>query len=172
MKNLFPAALVGAVLSVPVFAQQVPESPVTQPVAEAMPFDIPYGTPLNLAQARKAIAAAEAEATKHGWKLVCAVAEPTGDLISLDKMDGAQYGSIQVAQDKARTAARFRRPTKAFFDQTKAGNLYVLSLPGTISAEGGFPIVHDGKLVGAIGCSGAIGNQDATAAYAGAEVLK
>jgi uncharacterized protein GlcG (DUF336 family) len=170
MKTRFALAAAGMLLATQIKAQQPPaapqpspESPITQPVAETMPFDIPY---------RKAIAAAEGEAGKHGWKLVCAVADASGDLIALERMDGAQLGSIQVAQDKARTAARFRRPTKAFLDALKGGNLFVMNLPGVITAEGGFPIVRGGKLIGAIGCSGAISNQDATAAMAGLEAVK
>ena len=179
MKTRFALAAAGMLLATQIKAQQPPaapqpspESPITQPVAETMPFDIPYGTAITLAEARKAIAAAEGEAGKHGWKLVCAVADASGDLIALERMDGAQLGSIQVAQDKARTAARFRRPTKAFLDALKGGNLFVMNLPGVITAEGGFPIVRGGKLIGAIGCSGAISNQDATAAMAGLEAVK
>ena len=179
MRVSFALALGGMVLATQINAQQPPgapqppqDSPISQPVADTMPFDIPYGTPISLATARKAIAAAETEAGKHGWKLVCVVSEPTGDVVSLDKMDGAQYASIQIAQEKARTAARFRRATKVFFDAAKGGNASVLSLPGVLASEGGFPIIRNGKLVGAIGCSGAIGNQDATAAMAGVEAVK
>ena len=166
--------VVGSLLAAtPVLAQAPADSPITQPVLDIMPFDIPYGTPITLATAHKALAAAEAEAAKHNWKLVCAVAEPTGDLIAFDKMDGAQYASIQIAPEKARAAARFRRATKVFADAVnKNGTIGTLGIPGAITAEGGFPIVVGGKLVGAIGCSGAIGNQDATAAWAGVDAVK
>jgi glc operon protein GlcG len=149
-------------------SDQDPE--VTQPVAENTPSDIPYGEPIKLESARRAIAAAEAEASRHQWKMNCAVVEPAGDLVVFEKMDGANYGSIEGAQDKARTAARWRRSTKVFFDSVEAGNTYVLAL-GPTPVEGGFPIIVDGKLIGAIGCGGGFGNQAATAAKAGRDAV-
>lgn len=149
-----------------------PADAVTQPVSDTMAIYIPYGPPIRLADAKKIIAAALANAQKRGWKMACAVVEPAGDLVAFERMDDTQYASVGIAQDKARTSARFRRPTKYFFDQAKAGNSSVLSLPAAIAAEGGFPIVKDGKLIGAIGCSGAAGNQDATVALVGLDAIK
>ena len=83
------------------------------PVPEAMPFDIPYGAPIDLDTAQKAIAASMAEARKHNWKMAIAVVDPAGQLVALVTMDGTQYASIDIAQAKARTAAAFRRPSKA-----------------------------------------------------------
>ncbi len=164
-------ACAGLFVAVSARAQQAPEA-ISQPVPEVMPFDVPYGTPINLATARKVLAAAEAEAQKRNWKMNCAVVEPTGDLVAFEKMDGAQYASIQIAQEKARTAARFRRSTKIFFDVVKGGNPYVLGFPGMLPSEGGFPLIQAGKLIGAVGCSGGTGNQDATVAMAGTEMVK
>lgn len=142
---------------------------ITQPVPEAMPNYIPYGEPIRLAEARKVLSKALAEADKHNWKLACAVVEPTGDLVAFEKLDDTQYASIQIAQDKAQAAARFRRSTKAFFDTVKGGNAAPLGLRGTVASEGGWPIQRNGKMIGAIGCSGGASNQDAVAARAGAE---
>ena len=152
-------------------AQQAdPEPEVTQPVQEAMPSDVPYGEPIKLQSAKHALTAAESEADRHGWKMNCAVVEPAGDLVAFEKMDGANYGSIEGAQEKARTAARWRRSTKVFFDSVQNGNTYVLAL-GPTPVEGGFPIIRDGKLVGAIGCGGGFGNQAATVAKAGRDAV-
>lgn len=167
------AAIGGAVAADPNHAPaSAPAAAVSQPVPEAMPYDIPYGAPITLGPARHALRTAEVEARKHGWKLDCAVVEPSGELVSFDKMDGAQYASIDIAIAKARAAARFRRSTKIWSDAVKSGNLAVLSLPGAIALEGGFPILRQGRVVGAIGCSGGLANQDATAARAGADTMK
>jgi uncharacterized protein GlcG (DUF336 family) len=147
------------------------ESEITQPVPPVMPFDIPYGSPITLATAQRAMTAALAEAGQRQWKMNCAIVEPTGDLVAFEKMDQAQYASIQIAQDKARTAARFRRPTKALFDAIQHGNPYIIALSGATPVEGGFPIIVEGKLIGAIGCSGGTGNQDATTAKAGRDAV-
>jgi glc operon protein GlcG len=153
-------------------AQQAPA-----PVPEQMPFDIPYGTAITLEQAQKVAAAAEAEAKKHNWKLNIAVAGPSGDLKYFIRMDGAQLASVDISQDKARAAARFRRETKIFQDvangKTPAGPTpSILSLRGVVASEGGFPLVEGGKLIGAIGCSGGTGAQDGVACKAGADTVK
>ena len=140
------------------------------PVPEAMPFDIPYGTPINLDTAQKAIMAAEAEAKKHNWKMAIAVVGPAGQLVAHATMDGTQYASIDIAQAKARSAALFRRPSKAFADVINSGTpsaLSLLSFEHVVASEGGFPIVVDGKLIGAIGASGGIATQDGVTATAG-----
>lgn len=134
----------------------------------------PYGAPINLENAKKATAAAVAEARKNNWKEVIAITDPNGELVYLEKMDGAQTGSINIAIDKARSAALFKRPTKVFQDAVASGGagLRFPFLRGVVPSEGGFPIVMDGKIVGAIGLSGQNGDQDAQCAVAGMDALK
>ena len=124
--------------------------------------------------ARKAVAAAEAEAKKNNWFMNIAVVGPSGALVNFSRMDGAQYASIAIAQHKARTAATFRRPTKAFQDALAANpaNVYLLTLDDIVASEGGIPIVADGKLIGAIGCSGGTGAQDGQTCQAGVDAMK
>lgn len=145
---------------------------ITQPVPEAAPNYVPYGTPIDLADAKKLIASALAEAKKRDWHMACAVVEPTGVLVAYEKMDDTQYGSADVSIAKAKASALYRRPTRSFADAAKGGNVGVLSLPGSIAVEGGFPIVHGGKLIGGLGCSGAASNQDATVVYKALEEFK
>jgi uncharacterized protein GlcG (DUF336 family) len=109
-----------------------------------------------------------AKAREIGVPNAVAVVEPTGDLVYFAKMNGAPYSAIQLAQQKASAAARYRRPTKAFYDGIEAGHLFFLTFPGVAGAPGGVPIVIDGKLVGAIGVSGGNGEQDAQVSGAGA----
>jgi uncharacterized protein GlcG (DUF336 family) len=132
----------------------------------------PFGWPITLEQAMKAAAAAEAEANKINIKMSIAVVEPTGELVYFRKMDGAAYSSIQLAQMKAWTAARYRRPTKAFYDGVEGGHPFFLTFPGISAAPGGVPIVVEGKLVGAIGVSGGNGEQDIQVGTAGATAVK
>jgi glc operon protein GlcG len=134
----------------------------------------PYGTAISLENARKAAAPALAEAVKNNWTVAVAIVGPAGTLIYYEKMDNTQIGSAEVAIDKARTAALFKRPTKAFQDTLAAGGdgLRVLGLKGVVPIEGGIPLVMDGKIVGAIGVSGATSAQDAQCAKVGAETVK
>ena len=134
----------------------------------------PYGAPINLENAKKAVAAAEAEARKNNWKMAFAVTDISGDLVYLEKMDATQTGSVAVAIGKARSAALFKRPTKVFQDAVAGGGagLRILGLEGAVPLDGGFPIVMDGRIVGAIGASGATGEQDAQCAAAGVAALK
>jgi len=144
------------------------------PVPEAMPFDIPYGTPIALDTAQKAIMAAEAEAKKHNWKMAICVVDPAGQLIAHATMDGTQYGSIEFAQAKARIAAGLRRPSKALADAINGGSpasLSIVILERGGASEGGLPIVIDGKLVGAIGASGGLATQDGVTAKAGLDAI-
>jgi glc operon protein GlcG len=144
-----------------------------QPAAPAGPMM--YGSPgVSLEQAKKAIDAAAAEAKKNNWLLAIAVTSNGGNLVAFNKMDGTQFGSIAIAIHKAKAAATFKRPTKAFADAIAAspGNVALLSLDGIIASEGGIPIVADGKIIGAIGCSGATGAQDGQACTAGLNALK
>jgi glc operon protein GlcG len=177
MAKRFIGLLVGLTLAAPAAFAQAQQPAAPAPVPEQMPFDIPYGTSITLEQAVKIAGAAESEAKKHNWKMNIAVVGPSGDLIYFIRMDGAQLASIDISQDKARAAARFRRQTKIFQDvingQTPAGPTpSILSLRGVVASEGGFPLVEGGKLVGAIGCSGGTGAQDGVACKAGAETVK
>ena len=155
-------------------AQQLPpaQDAITQPVPDAAPFFLPYGAPIDLGDAKKLIASALAESKKRDWHMACAVVEPTGVLVAYEKMDDTQYGSADVSIAKAKAAALYRRSTKAFVDAIKAGNTGVLSLPGSISIEGGMPVARGGKLIGGMGCSGGASNQDATVVYKALEDFK
>jgi glc operon protein GlcG len=134
----------------------------------------PYGEPISVETAKKAAAAAVAESRKNNWGMCVAVSGPSGDLIYFERMDNCQFASIAISQHKARAAATFRRPTKAFVDAIAAapGNVALLSLDGIIASEGGIPIVIGGKIVGSIGCSGATGQQDGVACQAGVDAVK
>src|SRR5580704_508121 len=134
----------------------------------------PLGGPVTLESARKAAAPALAEAEKNHWNVAVAVVDTGGNLVYYLKMDNTQIGSANVAIEKARTAALFKRPTKAFQDVLAAGGdgLRILTLKEVVAVEGGIPLVMDGKIVGAIGVSGAASSQDAQCAKAGADILK
>ena len=134
----------------------------------------PYGAPIGASEARKAAAAAIAEARANGWAMAVAVVDTGGHLVYFEKMDDTQTGSVAVAIGKARGAALFKRPTKAFQDVLAGGGdgLRVLGLEGAVPVEGGVPLVTDGKIVGAIGLSGGASSQDGQCARAGAEGLK
>ena len=134
----------------------------------------PYGAPINGETAKKVAAAALAEARKNNWNMAAAVVDPAGDLVYFEKLDGTQAASVTIAVDKARSSARFKRPTKALQDTLAAGGdgLRVLRLDGAIPVEGGVPILVDGKIVGAIGLSGGTSAQDGQCAQAGASALK
>ncbi len=142
-------------------------------VPEKMPFDIPYGMSINLDQAKQVAAAAAAEAKKRDWKMAISVVDPSGDLVYFEKLDGTQAASVPISWGKARTAARFRRETRVFYEAEEHGHPYVHTLDATLVASpGGFPLVVGGKLIGAIGCSGGTGDQDAVVCKAGADSMK
>ena len=134
----------------------------------------PYGPNISLENAKKAAAPALAEARKNNWTMVVAIVDAAGDLVYYEKMDNTQLGSSQVAIGKARSAVRFKRPTKAFQDAVAGGGAGVrmLGLEGAVPIEGGIPIVMDGKIVGAIGVSGDSSDHDGICAQAGADALK
>jgi len=134
----------------------------------------PYGPPISLENAKKAAAPALAEAAKNNWNVAVAIVDPAGNLIYYEKMDNTQLGSANVAIDKARSAALFKRPTKAFQDALAAGgdSVRLLRIQGVVPVEGGIPLVADGKIVGAIGVSGVTSAQDNQCAKAGAETVK
>jgi uncharacterized protein GlcG (DUF336 family) len=174
VKSLLVCATV--LIGVPALGQTpapAPAPPAAGGTADGTGFDIPYGTPITLETAKKLVAAAEAEATKHRWKLNIAVVDTHGDLVHFSRMDGSQLGSIGVSQGKARTAARYRRETRAFYNAFETGHTYVSTLdPTLVASPGGWPLVEGGKLIGAIGCSGGTGDQDAAACKAGADLVK
>jgi len=134
----------------------------------------PYGPPISLELAKKVAAPALAEAAKNTWTMAVAVVDPGGNLVYYEKMDNTQLGSATVAIDKARSAALFKRPTKALQDALAAGGdgLRILKIQGAVPVEGGIPLVIDGKIVGAIGVSGGASAQDAQCAKAGADIVK
>lgn len=172
------AACALAVVSSPTFAQSAtPAAAPAQPSAggtpDAMPFDIPYGMSIGLDRAKQVTAAAEAEAKKRNWKMNIAVVDTNGELVQFERMEGAQIASGSIALGKARTAARFRRETRVFYNAYETGHPYVATLdPTLIASPGGFPLVEGGKVIGAVGCSGGTGDQDAAVCKAGAEVVK
>jgi uncharacterized protein GlcG (DUF336 family) len=139
------AAAVLLTVSAPAAAQQIPG---------------PYGPSVTLEQARGIVAAGRAEARRQDFLMAFAVVDPSGDLVMFEKMDGTQTASVDVAADKARSAAAFRRPTKAFADSVASGRVAVLSLRGVVAIEGGAPIVSGGRVIGALGVSGGTSEQD------------
>lgn len=144
----------------------------TTPEAQMLPN--PYGLAISIDNAKKAAAPALAEARKNNWTMAVAVVDTAGDLVYFEKMDATQTGSVAVAIAKARSAALFKRPTKAFQDTLAAGGegLRILKLENAVPVEGGVPLVMDGKIVGAIGMSGGTSQQDGQCAQAGANALK
>lgn len=133
----------------------------------------PYGPSISLEHARKVSAAAQQEAQKNGWLMVVAIMDAGGHLVLLERMDGAQFGSVQVAQDKARSAVAFRRPTKAFHDMVAAGGegLRMLVMSGAVPIDGGLPINVSGAVIGGVGISGGTSAQDGQVAQAGVAAL-
>ena len=172
-QNYFKTALV--VMSTLVsfaFAQQAPSPNPMDDIPDTMPFDIPYGSSITLEKADQLMSAALTEAKKRNWKMNIAVVDPSGALISFKRMDGAQLASIAIAEHKARVAARFRRDTKLLENAVNVAKLnYVLTLDDVIASRGGIPLVENGKLIGAIGCSGGTGSQDELVCKVGAALI-
>jgi glc operon protein GlcG len=174
------AACAIAVMSSPALAQAPAAAPATPPAPpsaggtpDAMPFDIPYGQSIGLEHAKQVMAAAEAEAKKRNWKMNIAVVDTNGELVQFERMEGAQIASGSISVGKARTAARFRRESRVFYNAFETGHGYVSTLdPTLVASPGGFPLVEGGKLIGAVGCSGGTGDQDAAVCKAGAEAVK
>ena len=135
----------------------------------------PYGDTINIETAKKAAAAAIAEAQKRNWNALCvAIVSPSGDLVYFEKQDNCQFASVTISQHKARTAARYRRPTIVFERLIAKGQYftYLSTLDDVIASRGGNPLVVGGKVVGAIGVSGGTGSQDDVVSLAGAAALK
>lgn len=150
---------------------------VARPQQTQNPYQMPnpYGAPVSLDNAKKAAAAATAEAVKNGWTMAVAIVDPDGTLIYYEKMDNTQLGSADVSISKARSAALFKRPTRAFEDLLGQGGqeaVRYLKMEGVVPIEGGIPLVMGGKIVGAIGVSGGKSAQDAHCAQMGANALK
>ena len=144
-------------------------------VAGVVQAQVPqYGNNITLDQARRAIAAAEAEAKRNNWPVAIAVVDTAGMLVAFQRTDNTQTGSIMAAQDKAVSSAMYRRPTKAFQDAVAGGGagLRSLNLRGASAVDGGIPLAIDGKIIGAIGVSGVTADQDAQVARAGVDGLK
>lgn len=165
---ILPSFLLVSLLTLaPAFAQ-APATPAQSPVRAP-----DYGPPISLENAKRAAAAAAAEAAKHNWTMAIAVVDGGGNLVYFEKIDGTQIGSIRVAQDKAESSALFKRPTRAFQDGVAGGGAGVrlLKLSGGMPIEGGVPLIMDGKIVGAIGVSGGSSEEDGICAKAAAAQL-
>ncbi|HEV7599940.1 MAG TPA: heme-binding protein [Bradyrhizobium sp.] len=172
------AAFAFAALGSSALAQTpAPATPPAPPSAggtpDAMPFDIPYGTSIGADRAKQLMAAAEAEAKRRNWKMNIAVVDTNGELVLFERMEGAQIASGPISIGKARTSARFRRESRLFYNVYETGHSYPGTLdPTLVASPGGFPLVENGKLIGAIGCSGGTGDQDAVVCKMGADVVK
>jgi uncharacterized protein GlcG (DUF336 family) len=137
-----------------------------------IPYEVPYGLPISLEQAQAVIQAAVEEASKRNWKMNVAVADSGGNLVAFQRMDGAMLASIEIANHKARAAVTFRRPTKVFEDGVQLMHLnYLLAFDGIIASRGGIPLIEQGTIIGAIGCSGGADSQDEVVSEAGAAVI-
>jgi uncharacterized protein GlcG (DUF336 family) len=164
------AALGAALVAGAAVAQ--PPNPLDA-IPDKMPFDIPYGAPVSLEQARTLINAAIAESKKRGWKMNVAVVDSGGNLVAFERMDNAQLASIEIAMHKARAAAKYRRETKIFENAIQLSTFhYITTLDDVIASRGGIPLIENGKMIGAIGCSGGTGSQDEAVCKAGAASLK
>jgi uncharacterized protein GlcG (DUF336 family) len=161
-RQILTSLLVGAaVLAGSELRAQQPAPPSLDAIPEKMPFATPYGAPITAERAGALIQEAVAEATKKGWPMNVAVVDSGANLVAFLRMDGAQLASIPIAEHKARTAAKFRRPTRAFEDAVQKFDFkYILSLDDAIASRGGIPLIEGGKIIGAVGCSGGTGSQD------------
>lgn len=133
-----------------------------------------YGSAIPLEKAKSVAAVAVAEAQKNGWLMAVTIVDPSGELIFFEKMDGTQFGSIDVSIAKARSAARFKRPTKIYEDGVAASGigLRALKVPGAMPVEGGVPLIENGKIIGAIGVSGGQSPQDGQCANAAVATVR
>lgn len=144
------------------------------PVDAQAPPPPAYGAAITLEQAKKVLAAAEVEAKKNNWNVVISIVDSGGQLVAMNRLDNTQFGSVEVAREKAYSAVAFRRPTKVFQDLIGKGgdNLRLLGLSGASMLEGGIPIVVGGRIIGGVGVSGVTSAQDAQIAQAGIDALK
>ena len=158
---LIATAVVASFVASPLFAQAPPPPPA-------------YGPPITFDAAKKALGAAEAEARKNNWPVAIAIVDSSGNLAAFSKIDNTQHASVDIAIGKSVTSNNFKRPTKALQDAIAQGgaNLRLLAVKGATPLEGGMPIIADGKIIGGIGVSGVMANQDAEVAMAGAAAAK
>jgi uncharacterized protein GlcG (DUF336 family) len=169
---LTPLLVGAAVLVATGLRAQQPAAPNLDAVPEKMPFSTAYGPPITGQRANSVIQAAVAEADKKGWPMNIAVVDSGGNLVAFLRMDNAQLASIPISEHKARAAVKYRRPTKAFEDAMQKFDFkYILTLDDVIASRGGIPLIEDGKIIGAIGCSGGTGSQDEAICTAGAAVV-
>jgi glc operon protein GlcG len=172
--SIVAMGLVTLGLSTPliVSAQTTPAAAPTAPAAA--PILPGYGVSINLEQAKKMMAAAEAHAKANNWIVGIAIVDTAAQMVVFHKMDGLQHASVTIATGKATTSVNFRRPTKALEDAIAGGGagLRTLAIPGVMPLEGGIPIVVDGKIIGGIGVSGVTSAQDAQVARAAIDALK
>ena len=147
--------------------------PQQKPPAPASAYLIPIGPSVNLDAARRVAGAAAAEMRKNGWFMAIAIVDPAGTLVYYEKADNTQLGSANVAIAKARSAALYKRPTKAFEDAVAGGGkgVRILGLEGAVPLEGGLPLIDGGRLIGAIGVSGDLSEHDGQCAAAGVAAL-
>jgi uncharacterized protein GlcG (DUF336 family) len=141
-----------------------------RPASTSPQLPNPYGAPIPLARARAVGEAALALAGERGWRIAVAVVDPSGDLVHFARLDHTQRGSVEVAIGKARCAARFKRPTKAW-EERVAGSPAILGIPGVLPLQGGVLLLAGGEIVGAIGVSGALPAEDTLCAELGAAAL-
>jgi glc operon protein GlcG len=171
-RNLTSALVVAALLAASHARAQQPAPANLDAVPEKMPFSEPYGAPISAQRAQSLIQAAAAEALKNGWPMNIAVVDSGANLVAFLRMDGAQLASVAIAEHKARTAAKFRRPTKVFEDALqKSDYKYMLTLDDIVASRGGIPLSEDGKIIGAIGCSGGTSSQDEVVCTAAAALI-
>jgi glc operon protein GlcG len=172
--RIIGAAILGATLLGAGASAQQPAEQSANPldaIPEKMPFNNPYGAPITLQRAQSLIQAAIEEATKRGWQMNVAVVDSGANLVAFGRMDGAQLASISISEHKARTSVKYRRPTKAFEDAIQKGNTYAVTLDDVVASRGGIPLIEDGKIIGAIGCSGGAGAQDEAVCTAAAKLI-
>jgi glc operon protein GlcG len=167
MLLLVCALAVGALAAAGSIGSAAAQQQTIQPVP-------PYGPPITLDQAKRVMSAAELEAAKNSWQVAVTILDSGGNLVMFHKMDNTQLASIGASEGKASTAVRFKRPSKALDDAIAAGGagLRLLALKDITPLEGGVPILLDGRIVGAIGVSGALSSQDAQVAKVGADALR
>jgi glc operon protein GlcG len=172
-KHIFAASVLAAAILIGTdLRAQQPTAGNLDTIPDKMPFNVPYGAPIPAPRAQSLIQAAAAEATKKGWPMNIAVVDSGANLVAFLRMDGAQLASISIAEHKARTAVKYRRPTKAFEDAVqKSDYKYMLSLDDIVASRGGIPLTENGKIIGAIGCSGGTGSQDEVVCTAAAALV-
>jgi glc operon protein GlcG len=171
MSRLFALACAVVLLSAGSALAQTAAAPPPAPAPSTA--NLPYGPPIPLDQAKRAMAAAELEAAKNSWQVAITILDSGGNIVMFHRIDNAQLSATGVSEGKARTALEFKRASKALDDAIAGGGagLRLLALKNITPIEGGLPLVADGKIIGAIGVSGALSSQDAQVAKAGADAL-